>query len=105
MLGELMELNDDTKQQIAEGEKATRLLENEDWRWAREKLEGFITALDSISTLQDGTNEVVGEEAKVRKKAQIMVLSWIQEIESLSQQTKSFNESLWNNSPPKIINH
>lgn len=100
-----MELTEETKQRLLEGERATRLLNSEDWHWAREKLEGFITAVDSVSTLPDKSDEEVGQEAKARKKAQVLVLSWIQEIESYSQAAKAFNESLRTDGPPKIINH
>lgn len=96
-------MDEQTQAQLVEGEKAIRLLASEEWKWAREKLEGYITANDSISTLPDTSNELMGESAKARKQAQKIILTWMQDIEGTAEATTAYNNSLVTDSAPMIV--
>lgn len=84
-----MNLDEESKHEILEQERATRLSESEDWKWAKEKLHLMLQALLSIETLSEyKTATSLQTEISARKKAKGIVLSWLEEVDGLKNQNK-----------------
>ena len=64
-----------------------RLKESEDWKFAKQKLEMMITAVNALETLPKGvTATSLQKEISVRQKAIAIIHSWIQEVEGDGEQ-------------------
>jgi hypothetical protein len=84
-----------------ESSKIFRIVHSEDYQFIKAKLTSLMAALDSINTLPQGlSNEQMGEEAKVRLKAQSLVKSWFDVLESESE---SFEQVQKLKETPKFI--
>jgi len=86
-------MNDqETQLQIIEQDRGKRLKENEDWKWAKQKLEDCINAVTSIGTLPKGvTATTLQKEIDSRHKAIGLIRTWIEEVEGAGIQ-QEFNK-------------
>lgn len=77
-------MDEETKDDIQENQIA-ELANSVGWSLAKERLNSYIAALESVSTLPQGSNELVGEEAKVRARAIGLVQTFIGDIEGVRE--------------------
>jgi hypothetical protein len=63
--------------------RISAMLDSEGWQLAKTKLLEYVDTLDNIKTLPDGTNERVGEEAKVRARVVTTLLIWLADLEAI----------------------
>lgn len=95
-------MDSETQDTLVEGERAKRLLENEDWLWAKRKLEEITDAILSLDTLPNyKTAGALQNEIITRKKASGLVRAWIEEVEGSGTQQK-YNQLINNNEPSYI---
>lgn len=62
---------------------AKRLLLNDDWTWAKSKLEAMVDVY--LNSNLTGTDTTVGREYKRRKDVAALLRSWIEYIEGSAQ--------------------
>lgn len=69
--------------------KIAEWVRSDEWKTVKGKLLEYMTALESVNLLDDSlSNELVGQEAKVRSKALRLVLSWIADIEGIEERQR-----------------
>lgn len=68
------------------------LLDSEGWQLVRKKLVDYIETIESVKTLPNGSNEQVGEEAKVRARVIQTLLIWLNDIESIREARQQNSE-------------
>lgn len=96
-------MDQETQDLLNEGDIATKLINSEEWKWARGKLTALMQIMDSIQTLPNSSDKEIGEVARGRKAAQSLVLSWIQEVENYSTTAKAVRESMEQTEEPMVI--
>jgi len=70
-----------------DGERAKRLKENEDWKWAKHRLEELINTAFSLATLPNyKTATALQREVETRQKAAGLILTWFEEVEGTGVQ-------------------
>ena len=74
-----------------EAEVAKRLTENDDWKWAKTKLDSMIEAY--LHSALTGTDTAVGREYKRRKDVAATIISWIEYIEGTAPIPKFLEET------------
>jgi hypothetical protein len=63
-------------------ERARRLKDNEDWKWAKTKLETIIQIYESIGTLDYRLSDTsLAKELRRRRGVSSLLTSWLEEIE------------------------
>ena len=84
---------------LLEGERARRLRDNDDWKWAKGQLTNMIAAVMSIETITEyKTATSLQQEIAARKKAAGLVKAWIEEVEGSGiQQQYNTQEKIINN--------
>lgn len=82
------EIDKETQEVLKEGETASFLAKNDDWKWAKKKLLQKLSNLDSVRTLEKTIEKKgdVGLEIKARNMTIKMILEWLDEIEGIAEQ-------------------
>lgn len=83
---------DESEKILNDGERAKRLKDNEDWKWAKQKLELTIIdylSFDSVPEYKTAT--ALQNEFNTRKKAAGIVRAWFEEVEGTGIQ-QQFNK-------------
>lgn len=73
------------KLELIEESRLAQLVDSEGWAIARKRAMDYIETLESVKTIPNGTNEQVGEEAKVRARVIGIFLTWLNDIESVKE--------------------
>jgi len=95
-------MDQETRLLQLEMDRARRLTDSEEWKWAKGKLENMISAVLSIETLADyKTAGALQLEIQARKRAKGLIKSWFEEVEGLATQ-QNYNKQL-KDSPENYI--
>jgi hypothetical protein len=73
------------KLELIEESRLAELVDTEGWAIVKRRALEYVETLESVKTLPAGTNEEVGEEAKVRARVIGLFLTWLNDIESVKE--------------------
>jgi hypothetical protein len=86
------------RRELFEESSIAQLIETDGWALVRDRAMQYVATLESVRTLPEGTNQDVGEEAKVRAKAIGIFMTWLNDIESIG-------EAKLQDAPPEYIRY
>jgi hypothetical protein len=82
-----MNEQEEQAQIMLDGERSRRLKVSDDWKYAKEKLDKMIIAINAIETLpKNVTPTTLAKEIGIRQKAIAIIQTWIQEVEGDGEQ-------------------
>jgi hypothetical protein len=77
--------NTEEQLELIQESQLARFVDTEEWALIKRRALDYVDTLESVKTLPNGSNEEVGEEAKVRARVIGLFLTWLNDIESVKE--------------------